>query len=150
MFLVETWVSADQFSINLCRGHGCLYLETNGRGWGLGYASSPFGLGAYKSGSVNFKHDLLDCRCRHEFSESNASIASTNVPQRSFVGLCVQTTLGWCRILAMPVSIQSYGCCPVVLDQCSMLCHTQCNHSPAWSEQWLSTASEVCLCLLLT
>ena len=31
---------ADQFSINLCRGHGFLYFETNGRGWGSGHASS--------------------------------------------------------------------------------------------------------------
>ena len=46
----------------------------------------------------------------------------------------------------MPVSIQSYRCCPIVIDQC----HTQCNHSSAWSEQWIRTASEVCLCLLTT
>ena len=31
-----------------------------------------------------------------------------------------------------------------------MLSHTQCNRSPAWSEQWPGTASEVCLCLLPT
>ena len=50
----------------------------------------------------------------------------------------------------MPVLIQCCGCCPVVVDWCSMLCHTQCNHSPAWSVQWLGTASEVCLCPLPT
>ena len=30
------------------------------------------------------------------------------------------------------------------------LSHTQCNRSPAWSERWPGTASEVCLCLLPT
>ena len=35
-----------------------------------------------------------------------------------------------------------YGCCPVVVDRCLILSHTQCNHSPAWSIKW---ASEVCL-----
>ena len=30
----------DQFGIDLCRGHGFLYFETNGRGRGLGHASS--------------------------------------------------------------------------------------------------------------
>ena len=40
---------ADQFGIDLCRGHGFLYFETNGRGWGSGHASLPSGLGAYKS-----------------------------------------------------------------------------------------------------
>ena len=50
----------------------------------------------------------------------------------------------------MPVSTQCYGCCPVVVDRCSMLCHTQCSHSLAWGEQWPSTTPEVCLCLLPT
>ena len=45
----------------------------------------------------------------------------------------------------MPVSIPNYGCCPVVVDRCLMLSHTQCNHSPALSKQWPGTASEVCL-----
>ena len=33
-----------------------------------------------------------------------------------------------------------------MLSSCRpMLCHTQCNHSPAWSAQWPGTASEVSL-----
>ena len=64
--------------------------------------------------------------------------------------LCTGWTLGWCRILPMPVSIESYGCCPVVVDWCLMLSHTQCNRSPGWSERWPGTASGVCLCLLPT
>ena len=46
----------------------------------------------------------------------------------------------------MPVSIQSYECCPVVAGWCLMLCHTQCNHSQTWNKQWHGTASRVCLC----
>ena len=45
----------------------------------------------------------------------------------------------------MPVSIQSYECCPVVVFWCLMLCHTQCNHSQALDEQWHGTASRVSL-----
>ena len=48
-------------------------------------------------------------------------------------------------MLPMPVSIPCYGCCPVVPDWCLMLCHTQCNGNPAWSEQWPGVASEVSL-----
>ena len=54
-------------------------------------------------------------------------------------------TLGWCRMLPMPVSVQSYECCPVVVGWCLMPCHTQCNHSQTWSEQWHGTASRVSL-----
>ena len=32
---------ADQIGIDLCRGHGFAYFQTNGRGRGLGHASSP-------------------------------------------------------------------------------------------------------------
>ena len=64
--------------------------------------------------------------------------------------LCTGWTLGWGRMLPMPVSIPSCGCCPVVVDRCLMLSHTQCNRSPAWSEQWPGTASEVCFDLLPT
>ena len=32
---------ADEFGIDLCRGHDCFYLETNGRGRRSGHASSP-------------------------------------------------------------------------------------------------------------
>ena len=51
-------------------------------------------------------------------------------------------------MLLMPVSVQSYECCPVVAGWCLMLCHTQCNHSQTWNEQWHGTASRVCLCPL--
>ena len=37
-----------QFGIDLCRGHGCLYLEPNGRVGGRHMPPLPFGLGAYK------------------------------------------------------------------------------------------------------
>ena len=45
MFLPDSFLTgcrqgADQFGIDLCRGHGFLYFETNGRGWGSGHASS--------------------------------------------------------------------------------------------------------------
>ena len=94
---------------------------------------------------------MLDCQYRHEFSDSNAWIALADVPPKELHWpLCKGWTLGWCRTLAMPVSVQSYGCCTVVVNQCLMLCHIQCTHSPAWSEQWPGTASEVCLCLLPT
>ena len=48
----------------------------------------------------------------------------------------------------MSVSIQSYGCCPVVVYQCLVLSHTRCNRRPTWSERWPGTASEMCLLLL--
>ena len=62
--------------------------------------------------------------------------------------LCTGWTLGWCRMLPMPVSVQSYECCPVVVGWCLMLCHTQCNHNQTWNEQWHGTTSRVCLCPL--
>ena len=77
---------------------------------------------------------------------SNAWTALTSVPPKELRWpLCTGWSLGWCRTLPMPVSIQSYGCCPIAVDQGLMLSHTQCNHSPAWSEQWPGKASEVCL-----
>ena len=51
-------------------------------------------------------------------------------------------TLGWCRMLPTPVSVQSYKCCPVVIGWCLMLCHTQCNHSVSQSPphfKWATT-----------
>ena len=48
----------------------------------------------------------------------------------------------------MPISIRSCGYYWVVVNWCSMLCHTQWNHSPAWTEQLLCTASRVCFCPL--
>ena len=42
----------------------------------------------------------------------------------------------------MPISIRSCGYYQVVVNWCSMLCHTQWNHSPAWTKQLLCTASE--------
>ena len=73
----------------------------------------------------------------------------TNVPPKELHWpLCTGWTLGWCRMLPMPVSVQSYECCPVVVGWCLMLCHTQCNHSQTWNEQWHGTASRVCLCPL--
>ena len=94
---------------------------------------------------------MLDCQCRHEFSNSNAWAALADIPPKELRWpLWIHWTLGWCSMLLMPVSIQSYGCCPVVIDRCLTVCHTQCNHNPAWSEQWPGTASEVCLCLLAT
>ena len=90
--------------------------------------------------------DVLDCQCRHEFSDSDAWTALTDVhPKELRWPLCTGWILGWCRMLPMPDLILSYGCCPVVVDRCLMLRHTQSNHSPAWSKQWPGTASEVCL-----
>ena len=95
---------------------------------------------------IHAGHDVLDCQYRHKFSDSNVWIALANVPPKQLHWpLCTGWTLGWCRTPPMPVSVQSYGCCPVVIYRCSTLYHTQCNRSPAWSEQWPGTASEVCL-----
>ena len=81
---------------------------------------------------IHAGHDVLDCQCRHEFSDSNAWTVLTDVPSKELPWpLCTGWTLGWCRTLPMPVSIPSYGCCPVVVYQCLMLSHTQCNRR-AW------------------
>ena len=45
----------------------------------------------------------------------------------------------------MPVSVHCYERCPVVVGWCLIPCHTQCNHSPTWNEQWHGTASRVSL-----
>ena len=75
-------------------------------------------------------HDVLDFQCRHEFWHSNAWTVLTDVPPKELRWpLCTGWTLGWCRMLPMPVSVQSYECCPVVVVWCLMLCHTQCNQS---------------------
>ena len=85
---------------------------------------------------------MLGCQRRHEFSDSNAWIASTDVPPKEFHWpLCTGWRLGWYRMLPMPVSMQSCECCPVV-NWYSMLCHTHCNRSLAWSVQWPGTASK--------
>ena len=83
-----------------------------------------------------------------KFSDINAWIDLTDVPPKEFRWpRCTGWSLGWCRMLPIPVSILSYVCCPVVVVQCSTLCHTQCNRSPAWREQWSGAASEVCFSL---
>ena len=88
---------------------------------------------------------MLDCQCRHKFSHSNAWTALTDVPPKELPWpLCTDWTLGWCRMLLMPLLIQSYECCPVVLDWCLMPCCTQYIHNLAWNGQWPSTASGVC------
>ena len=46
----------------------------------------------------------------------------------------------------MPVLIQSYECCPVVVDWCLMLCHTQYIHNLALNGQWPGTESGECFC----
>ena len=102
-------------------------------------------------GQIHAGHGVLDCQCRHEFSDSNAWIALTYVPPKELHWpLCTGWRPGWYRKLPMPVSIQSCECCPVVVDWYLMLCHTQCNRSPAWSVQWPGTVSKVCLCPLPT
>ena len=140
--------------VDICQAHGSFHLETHGMVGGRLMPPLPFGLETYKSrmfGQIHAGHDVQDCQNRHRFSGSNAWIALSNVPLKELHWpLCTGWTLGWCRTLPMPVSVQSYGCCPVVIDRCSTLCHTQRNCSPAWSEQWPGTASEVCLCLLPT
>ena len=91
---------------------------------------------------------MLDCQCRHEFSHSNAWTALTDVPPKELRWpLCTGWTLGWCRMLPMPVSVQRYECCPVVVGWCLMLCHTQCNHSQTWSDHSDEVESLLALCL---
>ena len=87
-------------------------------------------------GHIHAGHDVMDCQCRHEFWDSNAWITLTYVPPKELHWpLCTDWILGWCRKLAMPVSVQRCERCPVVEDWCLMLCCTQCNCSPAWSVQ---------------
>ena len=52
---------ADQFGIDLCRGHGLLYFETNGRGRGSGHASSSIWPASIQisSGSVEFMQSMM-------------------------------------------------------------------------------------------
>ena len=90
---------------------------------------------------------MLGCQCRHEFSDSNAWTASTYVTLKELRWpLCTYWRLGWCRVLRVPVLVQYCGCCQVVVNWHGILCHTQCIHNLAWSEQWSGTASAVCLC----
>ena len=52
IIIVRSWwkvgcpQGADQFGIDLCRGHGFLHFETNGSGLGSGHASFPIWLGS--------------------------------------------------------------------------------------------------------
>ena len=52
---------ADQLGIDICRGHSCLYLETNGRGRGSGHASSPIWPGGVQisDGLVKFMPGMM-------------------------------------------------------------------------------------------
>ena len=52
---------ADQFGIDLCRGHGFLYFETNGRDLGSGHASSSIWPGSIyiSSGLVEFMQGMM-------------------------------------------------------------------------------------------
>ena len=80
---------------------------------------------------------MLDRQLKHEFSDNNAWIVLTDVPPKEFHWpLCTGWRFGWYIMLPMPVSIQSCECCPVVVNWYSLLCHTQCDRSPAWSVQW--------------
>ena len=68
-------------------------------------------------------HDVLDCQYRHKFADSNAWTALTGIPPKELHWpLCIGWTMGWCGTLPMPVSIQSYGCCPVVVDWSLIKC----------------------------
>ena len=68
-------------------------------------------------GRIHAGHDVLDCQYRHKFSDSNAWTALTGIPPKELHWpLCTGWTICWCGTLPMPVSIQSYGCCPVVVD----------------------------------
>ena len=102
-------------------------------------------------GRIRAGHDVPDFQCRHVFWYSNSWTALAGVPPRELHwSQHTNWRLGWCRKLQAPVLIKCCGCCPVVAGWCLMLCHTRHNHSPAWSEQWPSTASTVCLGPLLT
>ena len=128
---------------NYCGG---IYFDKN-----ISYSENMHGfVVCLQSESIYWcNYDVLDFQCRHEFWHSNAWTALTDVPPKELRWpLCTGWTLGWCRMIPMPVSVQSYECCPVVVGWCLMLCHTQCNHSQTWNEQWHGTASGVCLCPL--
>ena len=119
---------ADQLGVDLCRGHGFHYFETNGRGQGSGHASSHLAWGHISLCRIYSGHDVLDFQCEHEFSNSNAWTTLIDVPPKEYRWpLCTGWALGWCNMLPMPVSMQSYGCSSVDVDRCLTLCHTQCN-----------------------
>ena len=66
----------------------------------------------------------------------------SDVPPKEFHWpVCTDWRSGWYRTLPMPVSIQSCECCPVFEDWYSMLCHIQCNHSPASLERTMAQYS---------
>ena len=73
---------ADRFYVNLCRGHGFLYFETNGSCRGSGHSSPSIWprKDLLWSGQTHVVHDVLGCQCRHEFSDSNSWTTSTDVP----------------------------------------------------------------------
>ena len=86
-------------------------------------------------GRIRARHDVPDFQCRHLFLDSNSWTVLADVLSKELNwSQHTNWRLGWCRMLQMPVLIQCCGCCPVVAGWCSMLCHTQHNHSPAWSE----------------
>ena len=98
-------------------------------------------------GQIHVGHDVPVCRCKHEFSDSNALTASTNViPEELHWPPCTYWRLGWCRMLQVPVLLQHYGCYPVGVGRYLMLCHTQYIRNLAWIGQWPCTASGECLC----
>ena len=98
-------------------------------------------------GQIHAGHDVLGCWCKHEFSDSNALTASTDVLlEELHWPPCTCWRLGWCRMLQVPVLLQHYGCYPVGVGRYLMLCHTQYIRSLAWIGQWPCTASGECLC----
>ena len=148
---------ADQFGIDLCRGHGCLYIETQQQG--SGHVSSPIRSGDIQisSGSVKFMQGMM--RFVVNASESfhiimhgyNAWIALTDVLPNAFDWpLWTSWRSGCYRTPPMLVSIQSCECSTVVVNWYSMMGHKLCNHRPAWNVQWPGTASKMCLCPIPT
>ena len=101
---------ADQFGIDLCRGHGFLYFETIGKGRGSGHSSSSIWPGNIyiSSGSFEFMqgtsfHIIMHGQLLTDVPLKGASLASV-----------YRLDTVWCRMLPMPVSVPSYECCPVV------------------------------------
>ena len=135
----RTWYpqGADQYIIDLCRGHGFLYSETNGLGLGSGHASP--GLGRNRCilwlGQIHVRHGVPGCRCGHEFSNGNAWKASTDVPPKAdCAGDCAGQNAPASR--PVPVLIQCCRWSLIVVGWQLMLRHTQHTRNLAWNEQW--------------
>ena len=106
MVIVHSWWKAgcprrvDQFSALICKE--AMAASTLRPTEGVGGRVMPpllFGGGHTDLswfGQIHAGHDVLDCQCRHGFSDNNAWIALTDVPPKKFHWpMCIGLRLGW-------------------------------------------------------